>query len=180
VFGKAPSEFAARVIILIGARMICAMAKAAGTLRLRATLEPRGAAGAIVLTDDQVDGLGGGKTPPVQVAVNGVTAQARVARMSGENLLGFSKKLRSELGVEIGQSVEVVIALDAGPRTVQVPPALADAFARDAEAKAAFEALAPSHRKEFARWVAEAKRDQTRQSRVEQTLQRLREGRTRR
>lgn len=155
------------------------MAKADGVLRLRATLEPRGPAGAIVLTDNQVAELGGGKTPPVRVTVSGVTAQARVARMGGENLLGLSKKLRSELGVEIGQTVDVVIALDAGPRTVAVPSALADAFARDAKAKAAFDALAPSHRKEFARWVEEAKRDQTRRSRVEQTLQMLREGRTR-
>jgi len=114
------------------------MAKGDSTLRLRATLEPRGPAGAIVLTDEQVAGLGGGKAPPVRVTVNGVTAQARVARMGGENLLGFSKKLRSELSVEIGQTVDIVIALDAGPRTVGVPPALAEAFARDAKAKAAF------------------------------------------
>jgi Bacteriocin-protection, YdeI or OmpD-Associated/Domain of unknown function (DUF1905) len=155
------------------------MAKGDCPLRLRATLEPRGPAGAIVLTDDQVAGLGGGKAPPVQVTVKGTTVQARVGRMGGENLLGFSKKLRSELGVEIGQTIDVVIALDAGPRTVEVPSALAEAFARDAKAKEAFEALAPSHRKEFARWVDEAKRAQTRQSRVEQTLQMLREGRTR-
>lgn len=155
------------------------MGKADGTLRLRATLEPRGPAGAIVLTDDQVAELGAGKTPPVQVTINGLTAQARVGRMGGENLLGFSKKLRAELGVQIGQTVDVVIALDVRPRTVEVPSALAAAFAHDTKAKAAFEALAPSHRKEFARWVDEAKRAQTRQSRVEQTLQMLHEGRTR-
>jgi hypothetical protein len=155
------------------------MAKGHGTLRLRATLEPRGPAGAIVLTDDQVAGLGGGKAPPVRVTVNGVTAQARVARMGGENLLGFSKKLCSELSVEIGQTVDLVISLDAGPRTVDVPPALAEAFARDAKAKAAFEALAPTHRKEFARWIDEAKRAETRQTRVERTLHMLHEGRTR-
>jgi hypothetical protein len=155
------------------------MGKADSVLRLRATLEPRGPAGAIVLTDDQVAGLGGGKIPPVWVTVDGVTAQARVARMGGENLLGFSKKLRSELGVEIGQTFDVVIALDAAPRTVAVPSALAEALAQDATAKAAFEALAPSHRKEFARWVEEAKRDETRQSRVERTVRMLHEGRTR-
>ena len=155
------------------------MGKADGTLRLRATLEPRGPAGAIVLTDDQVAELGAGKTPPVQVTINGLTVEARVGRMGGENLLGFSKKLRAELGVAIGQTFEVVITLDAGPRTVEVPPALAEAFAHDAKAEAAFDALAPTHKKEFARWVDEAKRAETRQSRVEKTLQMLHEGRTR-
>lgn len=155
------------------------MSDADAVLRLRATLEPRGPAGAIVLTDEQVAALGGGKAPPVRVTANGRTVAARVGRMGGENLLGFSKKLRADLGVEIGDVVDVVIALDAAPREVEVPPALADALAGDPAARAAFDALAPSHRKEFARWVAEAKRDETRTSRVEQTLQMLREGRTR-
>jgi hypothetical protein len=155
------------------------MAKTDGALRLHATLEAWGPAGAIILTDDQVASLGAGKTPPVSVTINGRTAQARVGRMRGQNLLGFSKKLRADLGVEIGQTVDAVIALDAMPRTVEVPAALATALQRDAEAKAVFEKLAPSHKKEFVRWVDEAKRAETRQSRVEQTVQMLREGRTR-
>jgi Bacteriocin-protection, YdeI or OmpD-Associated/Domain of unknown function (DUF1905) len=156
------------------------MAESSGTLRLCAVLEPRGPAGAIVLSDDQVAALGGTRTPPVRATVNGVTVRARVGRMGGENLLGFSRKLRADLGVEVGQSIDIVIALDTQTRTVEPSHALADAFARDAEAKAAFDKLAPSHQKEFARWVVEAKREDTRRSRVEQSLQMLREGRTRR
>jgi hypothetical protein len=151
-----------------------------GALRLHAKFEPRGPAAAIVLTDEQVAVLGAGKTLPVRVTANGITVAARIARMGGENLLGFSKKLRAELGVEIGDVLEVVIAPDTAPREVAVPPALATALADDPAAKAAFEALAPSHRKEFARWIEEAKRDETRTSRVGQTLQMLHEGRTRR
>jgi hypothetical protein len=155
------------------------MVENAGTLRLRAVLEPRGPAGAVVLSDDQVAILGGTKNPPVRVTVNDVTVPARIARMGGENLLGFSKKLRADLGVEIGQSMDVLIQLDTQPRTVQLPGALAEAFAGDPEAGAAFTKLAPSHQKEFARWVEEAKRADTRRSRVEQCLQMLRDGRTR-
>jgi hypothetical protein len=149
-------------------------------LRLHATFEPRGPAAAIVLTDEQVTALGGGKAFPVRVTANGVTIAARVARMGGENLLGFSKKSRAELGVEIGDTVDVVIALDTSPREVQLPPALATALGEDAGARAAFDALAPSHRKEFVRWIEEAKREETRRSRIEQAVQLVREGRTRR
>jgi hypothetical protein len=155
-----------------------AMATTDATLRLRATLEPRGPAAAIVLTDEQVAAFGSGKAPAVRVTANGATVAARVARMGGENLLGLSKKLRADLAVQIGDVVDVVITLDSAPREVQVPPALAAALAVDATAEAAFEALAPSHRKEYARWIDEAKRDETRKSRVEQTLQRLRDGST--
>ncbi|MGV8909695.1 MAG: YdeI/OmpD-associated family protein [Propionicimonas sp.] len=155
------------------------MAISDNSLRLRATIEPRGPAAAIVLTDEQVGALGAGRTPAVLVTANGISVAARVGRMGGENLVGFSKKLRADLGVEIGDVVDVVIALDAAPREISVPPALAAAFAADTAAKSAFDALAPSHRKEFARWIDEAKRDETRTSRVEQALQMLREGRTR-
>jgi hypothetical protein len=133
-----------------------------------------------VLTDEQVASLGGGKTPPVRVTIDGVTVEARVGRMGGENLVGLSKALRARLGVDIGQVVDASIALDSAPRTVALPAELATALAADGAAKAAFDGLAPSHQKEFARWVDEAKRAETRQSRVEQTLQMLREGRTRR
>jgi hypothetical protein len=150
------------------------------TLRLRARLEPRGPAAALVLTDEQVAALGAGRAPAVRVTANGATVAARVARMGGENLLGFSKKLRAELGVEIGEVIDVGITVDAAPREVKVPAALAAAFSRDTAAKIAFETLAPSHRKEFVRWIEEAKRSETKQSRLEQTLQMLHEGRTRR
>jgi Bacteriocin-protection, YdeI or OmpD-Associated/Domain of unknown function (DUF1905) len=151
-----------------------------GGLRLHARFEPRGPAAAIILTDEQVTALGAGKAPPVRVTANGVTVAARIARMGGENLLGFSKKLRADLGVEIGDVLEVVITADTAPREVQVPPELARALGEDSTAKATFDALAPSHRKEFARWIEEAKRAETSTARVEQTLQMLREGRTRR
>ncbi|MEV4054486.1 YdeI/OmpD-associated family protein [Amycolatopsis sp. NPDC049688] len=39
---------------------------------------------------------------------------------------------------------------------------------------ARFEALPPSHRREYVQWVAEAKRPETRVSRVEKTIARLR------
>lgn len=97
-----------------------------GTLLLHATLEPRGPAGAIVLTDEQVAAFGAGKAFAVRVTANNATVAARVARMGGENLLGFSKKLRADLGVEIGDVVDVAIALDAAheTRTSRVEQAL--------------------------------------------------------
>ncbi len=92
------------------------------TLHLHTTLEPRGPAAALVLTDEQVAALGAGKAAAVQVTANGATVAARIARMGGENLLGFSKKLRADLGVEIGDVIDVVIALDAGPRSSRCRP----------------------------------------------------------
>ena len=53
------------------------------------------------------------------------------------------------------------------------------AAAGDPQASAAFDALAYTHRKEYARWIEEAKREDTRQRRVDKALQMLRDGKTR-
>ena len=63
----------------------------------------------------------------------------------------------------------------AGAREVALPDALRDALCANPAQSAAFDALASSHQQEFARWIAEAKRDETRERRVARALQMLRE-----
>lgn len=151
-----------------------------GSLRFTATLQARGPAAAVVLDEDQVAAVGEGAGRfPVRATVNGHTWRTSVARMRGEYLLGLSREVREAAGVQAGQSVDVALELDDAPREVEVPAALEAALAGDADARRAFDALAFTHRKEFARWVAEAKRPETRERRVAQTLEMLREGRTR-
>ncbi|MEN0023002.1 YdeI/OmpD-associated family protein [Microbacterium sp. LS_15] len=143
-------------------------------LRVHTTLTGRGPAAAILLTDEQVSSLGAGKAFPVAVTIDGRTARLRLARMGGENMIGFSKAVRSDLGVEIGQEVDAVIRVDAAERTVEVPPPLAAALDADPALRAAFDALSPSARKEHARSVAEAKQDATRDRRIEKIVAALR------
>jgi Bacteriocin-protection, YdeI or OmpD-Associated/Domain of unknown function (DUF1905) len=151
-----------------------------GELTLTTTLQPRGPAAAVVLTDDQVADVGEGrKAFPVQATINGYTWAGRVSRMGGEFLLGMRREVREAAQAEAGDEVTVTIALDEAPREVEVPLALAQALERDASANANFDALAFTHRKEFAQWIADAKKDETRERRVAQALQMLREGRTR-
>ena len=143
-------------------------------LRVHTTLPGRGPAAAILLTDEQVSSLGAGKAFPVAVTIDGRTARLRLARMGGENMIGFSKAVRSDLGVEVGQEVDAVIRVDAAERTVEVPPPLAAALDADPALRAAFDALSPSARKEHARSVAEAKQDATRDRRIEKIVAALR------
>jgi hypothetical protein len=151
-----------------------------GVIQFTAILAPRGPAAAIVLDDEQVAAVGeGAKRFPVVATVNGYSWRTTVTRMGGEFLVGLSRAVRQAAGVEAGETVDVKLELDTAVREVEVPEALAGALAGDPTAKAAFEALAFTHRKEYARWVAEAKRDETRQRRVTEALQMLREGKTR-
>jgi len=151
-----------------------------GSVRLTATLVPRGPAAAVVLEGEQVAAVGeGAKRFPVVAMVNGYTWRTTVTRMRGEFLLGLNRAVRQEAGVEAGDTVDVKLELDTAPREVEIPEALAHALAEDSEARAAFDRLAYTHRKEYASWVAEAKREETRKRRVAQALERLRQRKAR-
>jgi Bacteriocin-protection, YdeI or OmpD-Associated len=93
--------------------------------------------------------------------------------------LGLNREVREGAGVQAGDEVDVTIELDSAPRDVEVPDALAAALASDPQAEAAFESMAFTHRKEYARWVADAKREETRQRRSRQALEMIRAGQTR-
>jgi hypothetical protein len=151
-----------------------------GSLTTTAQLVARGPAAAVVLDDDQVALVGeGAKRFPVVATVNGYTWRTTVTRMRGEFLLGLNREVRTGAGVEAGDTVTVDLALDDAPREVDVPPALAEALEGDEAARAAYEAMAYSHRKEYARWIAEAKREETRARRVAEALTMITAGRTR-
>jgi hypothetical protein len=94
----------------------------------------------------------------------------------GTHFITVDRALREAAGVKAGDRVLVECWMDAEPRSVELPAELAEALAADPEAEAAWEALAPSHRKEFARWISEAKRPETRSIRVVKTAAMLRSG----
>jgi uncharacterized protein YdeI (YjbR/CyaY-like superfamily) len=96
--------------------------------------------------------------------------------MGGQNLIGLSKAARAELGVEIGDAVTATVELDDAERVLEVPDDLGAALDADPRVRAAFDALAYSHRKEHVRAVVEAKRPETRARRVAATVQKLRSG----
>jgi hypothetical protein len=151
-----------------------------GSIQLTTTLQPRGPAAAVVLEPDDVATVGeGAKRFPVAATINGYTFRNTVTRMGGEFLLGLNRAVREAARVEAGDTVDVHIELDTAPREVDVPEALASALAGDRVAKDRYDAMSYTHRKEYARWIAEAKKEETRDRRVTQALAMLREGRTR-
>ncbi len=68
---------------------------------------------------------------------------------------------------------EVVNALASGKRT---PADLSAALAADVEARQFFDALAYSRRKEWVRWIEEAKRAETRSTRIAKAVESRRAG----
>lgn len=125
--------------------------------------------------DDVVEALGAGKRPPVAVTVGGYTYRTTVAPMGGASWVPLAAEHREAAGVQADEEVDVRIELDTAPRDTALPGDL-DAALDDA-ARTHFHSLAPSHRKEWVRWVEEAKKPETRAARIEKTAAALREGR---
>ena len=124
--------------------------------------------------DEVVDALGAGRRPTVQVTVGGYSYRTTVAPMGGAFFVPLAAEHREAAGLAADQEVDVRIELDTAPRETPLPDDLAAAL--DDGARAFFDGLAPSHRKEWVRWVEEAKKPETRAARIEKTAASLREG----
>jgi hypothetical protein len=117
-----------------------------------------------------VEGFGQGKRPKVTVTLKGYTYRSTVAVMGGKYLLPLAKVHREAAGVkDTPEKVEVTLELDTAPREVEVPRDLAAAL-KKASLRAAFDALAFTHRKEHVRAIEEAKAPETRARRIEKAV----------
>ena len=129
----------------------------------------------IAVPDEIVLGFGRGKRVPVVVTIDGgYTYRNTISSMGGQFLISFSSEIRAATGRGAGDEVEVTLEVDDAPRTVDVPTALADAFAADPDAAAVWATLSFSRQKAHALSVDGAKTDDTRARRVQKVLDALR------
>lgn len=146
-------------------------------MEFRATVELGGkTATGIEVPEDVVAALGRGSRLPVTVTVGGHSYRTTVARMGGRFLVPLSAENRAAAGVAAGDEVDIGIEPDSAPREVEVPADFTEALARDEAARAAFDGLSYTHRKEWVRWVEEAKKADTRATRLAKTVDALRTG----
>ncbi|MDT7576481.1 MAG: hypothetical protein QOH17_2814 [Pseudonocardiales bacterium] len=144
-------------------------------MKFSATVELGGkTATGIEVPDDVVAGLGSHKRPAVRVTIGGYTYRSTVARMGGRFLLPVSAEVRKAAGVAAGDEVDVELVLDDAPREVPVPDDLAAALDAVPGARARFDALSYTARKEHVRAVEEAKAAATRERRIAKAVDTLR------
>ena len=103
----------------------------------------------------------------VQGAINGIPFRSSLLPQGGgEHILVVNKELRDRAGVTAGDTARFVLERDDAPREVDLPAELAQALAANTDAQSLFARLSYSHQKEYADYVAEAKRPETRQRRA--------------
>ncbi len=110
----------------------------------------------------------------VKVTYDGVPYRGSLAKMGHHcHFLLVRKDIRKLIGKNAGDTVRVTVQRDTEERVVEVPAELADLFQQNPEAKALYDKLSYTNRKEYARWINEAKRPETKQKRLDKTIEML-------
>ena len=140
-------------------------------------IQNAGGGGAFVEVPFDVEAAFGSKKPKVKAMIEGMPYRGTLVRMGTEcHLLLILKSIREQVGKTFGDEVKVSVELDVEERVVAVPAELKRAFKSDKDAKSAFEKLSYTHKKEYVTWINEAKKDETRQSRIVKTIEMLKKG----
>jgi len=140
----------------------------------KATIIDAGGGGAFVEVPFDVEKAFGSKKPKVKAMIEGVPYRGTLVRMKSENhLLLILKSIREQIGKTFGDEVKVSVGLDVEERVAVVPLGLKRAFESNKEAKAIFEKLSYTHQKEYVTWIEAAKKEETRNRRISQTLELL-------
>src|SRR6266576_1433828 len=113
--------------------------------------------------------------PKIQALIAGQPYRGSLMPMGdGTWCLGVLKSIQEAAGVGFGDTITVELSLDTAPRTVEPPPDLARAMARDKKMAEAWEALSFTNKKEMALSLVGAKKPETRERRLAAAIAKLR------
>lgn len=106
-----------------------------------------------------------------------VEYRGSLAKMKSDNhMLGLTQEIRKQLGKNFGDEISVSLTEDKEERTVEIADDILTVFNENPEAKALFDKMSYTHKKEYIRWINEAKKPETREKRKVKMIQMILEG----
>jgi len=110
---------------------------------------------------------------PVKAAFNGVPYAGSLIKYGHPlHMLPVLKAIREQTGTRPGDTIEVVVWRDEEVRTLEVP-AQFEKLMKKQGLLPFFEKLSYTHRKEYCRWITEAKKEETRAKRLDKAIEML-------
>jgi hypothetical protein len=145
--------------------------------KFKAKIEAGNGGGAYVLfprdTEKEFDTKG---KVPVKATFDGVPYTGSLIKYGKpRHTLHVLKAIRAQIGKQPGDAVEVVVWKDEEARILEVP-AQFETLMKKAGLLPFFEELSYSHRKEYVRWIRDAKKEETRSRRLGKALAMLKSG----
>ena len=142
-----------------------------------AEIKNAGGGGAFVEIPFDVEQEFGSKRPKIRAMIEGVPYRGILTRMGSEyHMLIILKGIREQIGKTFGDQIEITVEPDSEPRQIEIPKDLMKEFKKDKDAKAFFDKLSYTHRREYVNWINEAKKEETRQNRIVKTIEMLKQG----
>jgi hypothetical protein len=144
--------------------------------KFKAKIESAGSGAYILFPYDTEKEFGTKGRVAIQATFDGVPYTGSLAKYGQpQHMLGILKGIREQIGKQPGDTIQVELWKDEVPRTVEVPAAFASAM-KKAGLLADFEKLSYTHRKEYCRWITEAKKEETRLARLTKAIDMLKKG----
>jgi hypothetical protein len=145
--------------------------------KFKAKIEAGDGGGAYVLFpyDVQTEFATRGKVA-VKATFNGVPYAGSLIKYSQpQHMLGILKAIREQIAKGPGDTIDVELWKDEAPRVLEIPAAFKTAMKKEGVLPF-FETLSYTHRKEYCRWITEAKKEETRSARLSKSIEMLRKG----
>lgn len=97
---------------------------------------------------------------------NKVEYRGSLAKMKSDcHILGLTQEVRKQLGKTFGDEIVVSLIEDQEERIVEIADDITVVFKENPVAKSLFDKMSYTHRKEYIRWIEEAKKPETRENR---------------
>ncbi len=145
--------------------------------KFKAKIEAGDGGGAFVLFpyDVQTEFATRGKVA-VKATFNGVPyAGSLIKYGQPQHMLGILKAIREQIGKGPGDTIDVELWKDEAPRILEIPAAFKTRMKQEGVLPF-FEELSYTHRKEYCRWITEAKKEETRSARLSKSIEMLKKG----
>ncbi len=145
--------------------------------KFKAKLQAGGGGGAYVIFPYDVEKEFGTRGQvPVKATLGGVPYTGSLMKYGlPQHFLGVSKAIREQIGKAPGDTIEVELWKDEEVRTIEIPTEFQKLMKKEGLLPF-FEKLSYTHRKEYCRWITEAKKEETRLRRLDKAVEMLRNG----
>ncbi|MCF8245906.1 MAG: YdeI/OmpD-associated family protein [Saprospiraceae bacterium] len=114
----------------------------------------------------------GKKSVKVKITYDGIEYRGLLKSMGGDCVWCLVRKdIREQLGKKPGDSIHITVQEDTEERVVIVPPDFQQVMEENPLMKPIFENFSYTCRKEYVNWITGAKRPETRQNRLQKSVE---------
>jgi hypothetical protein len=132
--------------------------------------------GAYIEPPFDVNEVFGAKRVKVIATFDGIEYRGSIVYMGGCYVLGITQEIRKKIGKSFGDMITVTIEKDEEERTVEAPEDFLKALSSNEFAMSFYEKMSFTNKKKCVNWIINAKKTDTRSSRILKAVEKLAEG----